>query len=594
MTFRPMYAFAILLAALGASGHAHAEQLAYAWADQPRATSYAPNARFVSNNGQPVRVTRAGTGNYTVHFGRLATTQANVQVSMYGNVTGFCAVQNWETDYSVAVRCFDAAGHSADRQFSVVVFRGESADQHDAAYFWLNDPGVRGQYLVYSASAFPAPIQVRSRRTGVYAARVGSIANGPIAMMVTGAGNTYCAPLARSSGQVMITCRNASGAEVDRASALLVLRRGFADASFVTASLGGRGVGEGWSSDGSTQSVHRDSIGRYTVRIGPQASSGGIVQATAYFSTAFCHAVAWSGGAAIVRCDRDGRPVDSAFTVTAIKAGSPSREVQITQRTWSSLLHVIAGGLRVHINNYDPTNRSPLTCTAGCPCHPDCPAAYHAMKRDDSVISYHSSILGAGSDFSTRFTPKSVWRDPFLFLLNDINLVPNRIQARADHGQVIVDLPFESNGREVATACHKNVICGWGSATGNNKPNAEIDNLVIHVPFRLSLDRAHGAPHIVTTMGHVTYNADVRRAGACHNNALAKFCDLFGGDIEGQINGGIRQALDGFVNNSAQIQNTINRGVNVAVCQLARARGQDCAHLSEIHLESNGDITLVF
>ncbi len=591
---RLTHALVLMMLVLGAAGRAHAEQLAYAWANRPTAASYAPDPNFAFNHDQPIRISRAAVGSYSVHFGPIVATRISAQVSMYGNNTGFCAVQNWTMNYSVAVRCFDAAGHAADRPFTVVVFRGQSADRHDAAYFWLNDPGVRGQYQLNGATTFPAPVTVRSRRTGTYEAHVGTIADAPVAMMVTGAGNTYCAPLARSRGQVMITCRNASGVPTDRASALLVLRRGFGDASFATSALGGRRLGEGWSSDGSAQSVRRVSTGRYVARIGPQASTGGVVQATSYFSTAFCHVVQWGDGAATIRCDRNGRPVDSAFTVTALKAGSPGREVQISERTWSSLLHLIAGGLRVHINNDDPTNHSPLTCTAGCPCHPDCPPAYHALKRNDSVISYHSNIPGAGPDFTTRFTPQSVWRNPFLFLLNDINLESNRIRAHADHGQVIVDLPFESNGREVATACHSDVRCGWGKATGNNKPNAEIDNLVIHVPFRLSLDRAHGAPHIVTTLGQVSFHADVRRAGACHNNALAAFCDIFGGDIEGQIQAGIQQALNGFVNHSMQIQNTINRGVNVAVCQLARARGHDCAHLSAIHLESNGDITLVF
>ncbi len=230
---------------------------------------------------------------------------------------------------------------------------------------------------------------------------------------------------------------------------------------------------------------------------------------------------AWGHPPAQLECPRSQRaPAPSPAPAQPSGSGN-GHELRISQSVWSALLQSFAIGLRVHINNFDRSNRSPLTCVPSCPCHNGrCSVAYHALKRNSSYISYYSPALGHSADFTTHFTPQSVWRNPFLFLVNDTNLEPSSIQARSYHGQIIVDLPFEGNGREIATACHSNLACGWGQADGNNKPNAEINNLVIHVPFRLSLDRSHGQAHIRTTLGRVTFSAYIRRAGMCYHNAL--------------------------------------------------------------------------
>jgi hypothetical protein len=593
MKLRPFRLLVASIASLGASGYVHAEQLAFVRADQPTVSTYVPAPPNVFNDGHPVHIYRVGIGSYSVRFGRLGDA-SNLQVSMYGDTTGYCSAQLWR-EASADLRCFDATGHPADRRFTVVVFKGENVDRHDAAYLWLNQAELPGRYTAEPSYSFPSTFTAQRSSLGNYVAWVGAIAEGPVGMLVSSYGvDARCAPLARSSDRVMVGCRTAAGEPYDSAVTLLLIRSGFADASFATSTFGGRGVGEGWASDGSTQRLRRVSTGRYVVSLGPEAGTGGVVQASSYFSPASCHAVDWSGGSATVRCDRNGQPFDSAFTVAALRPGGARREVHITQSAWSGILQLAARGLRVSINNYDPSNSSPLTCIPDCVCSPNCPPAYHALLRNGSVITYHSSFLGADADFTTRFTPQSVWRNPFLFLLNNINLRATAIRARADHDQVVLDLPFESNGREVATACHEDVRCGWGAPDGNNKPNAEIDNLVIHVPFRLSVDRAHGAPRILTTLGRVSFDANVQRAGACRDNALAVFCDLFGGDIESRIRSGIQTALNGFVARSAPVQATINRGVNTAVCQLARLQGQNCAQLSDVRLESDGDLTLVF
>ncbi|MBI1365722.1 MAG: hypothetical protein GC153_07155 [Alphaproteobacteria bacterium] len=572
--------------AIAAISSASAADIAYALASSPGADSYPAPADYLFNAGQPAAITRSAVGRYHVAFGRVADAGANVQVSLYGDDTGYCNVQSWGGG-GVNIACFDAAGRPANRRFSVLAIKAAASDAPETAYAWLHDPRPSGFIAASPQYAF-GESAIRFRRTGagVYSARLGAFAQQNVVPFATAYGsNGRCAAMAKVNIDVLVRCVNGADASADMRSSLLVLRRGFPGYSFATVAAGARLLPEqSWSSDGSTQSVTRLSTGRYRVRVGPEAAAGGAVIASSFFlSLAECHVASQSAGAATIACNRGASPADSPFIVGALKGDGPDRRIRLANGLWTGLLKTAASGLSVRINNYDRTHSQPRNGR---------PEAFRAFIENDSTIDYTPKIEGAGDEVHIRFTPTYVWRDPLLFLLNDINLRSRAIAASADHGAIVLALPFESDGREAVSSCHENAACGWGPDDGNNRAGAEIDNLVLSVPFRATYNA--GTPHVRTTLGHVTYTADVRRAGYCHNNAFGALCDIFAGDAENQIRQGIESSINAFVAQSGDVLDRMNAGINAAVCQLAAARGRDCAQLRDFSLEENGDITLVF
>lgn len=581
---------------------AHAEELAYVRADNAAMADYvaAPGTAF--NAGQPVRITRSNTGRYRVVFDRVAGPNANVQVSMLGSDSGHCNVQRWGGG-AIDVACFDDANGPADRRFVVLAIAAGPADSANLAYAWLNQPTPTTGYTTDATYTYaPQPVLVRRGGTGSYRVRLGEVVGTRSATLTTGyGGDALCTALLRISRDIVLGCRTPAGEARDSRASVLTLRVGLSGMSFATSTLsGGLSDPQSWASDGSAQFISRVSDGRYRVRIGPEADAGGIVLAGATLSNATCHPESWSGGIATILCHRGGAPVNAMFSAVAFRSGAAPRRVTIAANLWRPVLQTAASGLRVRINNFDRSHSQPLNCG------PSCPPAYRARIMNDSSIVYlpSSSLPDSGEPFAQRFTPREVWRDPFLFLLNDINLDTRRISVDAAGGnRIVLNLPFESEGREVATACHENVACGWGEPDGNNKPNAEVDNLVIHIPFALSVDTSRPTHRIRVALRAVTYDADIHRAGTCRDNALAGVCDIWemvkrsrlsGGSIEGQIGAGLQTALNNFVAGSGPVISRLESGMNAAMCQLAALQGLDCRTIREIYVETNGDITMVF
>jgi hypothetical protein len=114
----------------------------YAWADQQTSASYAPSATYRWNStGQPVTITRAGTGNYMVTFAGQNSTgkQGTVQVTAYGTGSSFCKVGSWGGP-SVNVRCFANGGTPADSRFTVAYNQRSPNNAPSFSYLWANDP----------------------------------------------------------------------------------------------------------------------------------------------------------------------------------------------------------------------------------------------------------------------------------------------------------------------------------------------------------------------------------------------------------------------------------------------------------------------
>lgn len=121
----------IILAALAVPALAvavSAQTSAYAWADEPTSSAYAPSALYsYSSTGQPIRVARNGMGTYAVTFeglGGNGRAGGHVQVTAYGPGSEMCKVVNWNSggaDFIVGVRCYDAAGNPVDTRYAILV-----------------------------------------------------------------------------------------------------------------------------------------------------------------------------------------------------------------------------------------------------------------------------------------------------------------------------------------------------------------------------------------------------------------------------------------------------------------------------------------
>ena len=100
---------------------------AFAFANQPTATDYAPAGAGSWNPTGPTRVFREGAGRYRVVFkglgARFPTNGGHVQVNATGTGKTHCksVEQGTQPDFQVLVWCFTAAGAPADAKFTVLV-----------------------------------------------------------------------------------------------------------------------------------------------------------------------------------------------------------------------------------------------------------------------------------------------------------------------------------------------------------------------------------------------------------------------------------------------------------------------------------------
>jgi hypothetical protein len=148
------------------AGGGSANTIAFAWADQPAASSYTPSPTYQYNNtGGASTISRAGTGDYTVSIPNGATLadRGTVKVTSYGTGSGVCKVNHWNADFgssrmNVHVRCFASGGAPSDERFSIVYADGMNTlgDNLMAdAYAWGDQPS--------SASYVPAGSYQSSR-----------------------------------------------------------------------------------------------------------------------------------------------------------------------------------------------------------------------------------------------------------------------------------------------------------------------------------------------------------------------------------------------------------------------------------------------
>ncbi len=95
-------------------------EVAYAWADQPTASSYTPDTYYSWNpSGGGITIARLGTGEYEVDWSGLSLLDGgDVQVTAYGGSNAQCKENAWGT-FQVVVSCFTPGGAAVDTYYVI-------------------------------------------------------------------------------------------------------------------------------------------------------------------------------------------------------------------------------------------------------------------------------------------------------------------------------------------------------------------------------------------------------------------------------------------------------------------------------------------
>jgi hypothetical protein len=116
--------------------------LAFAYANQPTATNYAPPGSASHNPAGAMRVFRNGVGNYSVLFvglgSRLTPNGGHAQAVAIGTGAQHCRIVNWTgaPDLRINVLCFSRAGAPKDVKFNVFL----ATPNPTLAYAWAHSP----------------------------------------------------------------------------------------------------------------------------------------------------------------------------------------------------------------------------------------------------------------------------------------------------------------------------------------------------------------------------------------------------------------------------------------------------------------------
>jgi hypothetical protein len=198
--------------------------LAFAYASQPTAASYAPPAAQSWNPGGAINVTRSAVGSYLVTFTDLGTiTSGNlghVQVSAVGTSSAHCKVLNWNgtPNLAVGVRCFSNAGAAIDSKFNVLFLLPAPR----LAYVWAEQP-LTGSYSPSPSFRFNpsgGPVTITRTAPGAYTvtwqgADPQIIDGGDVQVTAYGTGNAQCKVERWTGDIVLIRCFGPTGAPMD-------------------------------------------------------------------------------------------------------------------------------------------------------------------------------------------------------------------------------------------------------------------------------------------------------------------------------------------------------------------------------------------
>ena len=202
------------------------DNLAFAFGNQPTASSYSPSSAGTWNPAGATQIVRNGVGQYYVSFkglaGRVpADLGGHVQVNAVGTGKTHCKVEEWgkTSDINLWLRCWTAAGALTDSKFTVL-FTPPTAHM---GYAWASSP-LASSYRpdpVYSSNPVGGAITITRFSVGQYGvAWTGADGEirvyGNVQVTAVGAGNAHCkadASLQRDGAHVQ--CYGSNGAFID-------------------------------------------------------------------------------------------------------------------------------------------------------------------------------------------------------------------------------------------------------------------------------------------------------------------------------------------------------------------------------------------
>jgi hypothetical protein len=197
--------------------------VAFAYANQPTAGSYVPPASSSWNPAGGIKVSRSGTGIYSVLFEKigpgLRSNGGHVQVVAVGTGSQYCVVGGWggSPDLSIDVRCFTKSGSPADTKFNVQFL---STSSH-AGYAWADQPGSNSYTpnVRYTSNAGGGSVQISRSAVGRYLVTFNGLGAALLDggdVQVTGYGsNSQCKVESWGTSTVNVRCFAPGGASVD-------------------------------------------------------------------------------------------------------------------------------------------------------------------------------------------------------------------------------------------------------------------------------------------------------------------------------------------------------------------------------------------
>lgn len=205
--------------------------VAYAFANQPSQSDYAPPGNASWNPAGPIRVFRQAKGTYFVQFTGLRSrlnTGGNVQVSTVDAQGNYCNVLSWGgfQDLGVTVQCYNKNGAPTDTRFNVLFT--SPADR--VGYAWADQPTSTSYapHASYSWNAADRSVRIERRGVGDYGVEFTRLNNppGPSAgdakVTAYGTGNARCKIGSAGYHHVNVLCYKPNGDPVDTRFSVLM------------------------------------------------------------------------------------------------------------------------------------------------------------------------------------------------------------------------------------------------------------------------------------------------------------------------------------------------------------------------------------
>jgi hypothetical protein len=198
---------------------------AFAFANQPTATNYAPASAGSWNPAGPTRVYRDGAGAYRVVFtGMGAYLQegfgGHVQVNAVSMNKVHCITDKWtrSTDVEVTVACYAPSGARADTKFTTLL----TAPAAHLAYVWADQPTLPSYtpHADYAFNPMGGAVTITRNGVGTYTVRWTSVDGeirdfGNAQVTAWGFNNAQCRLSGYGLDAAHVACYGPTGAPMD-------------------------------------------------------------------------------------------------------------------------------------------------------------------------------------------------------------------------------------------------------------------------------------------------------------------------------------------------------------------------------------------